>query len=65
LKKRTKKLLLLAAGMGVPALDTMSAAGVKVFWFFFSKKNTAFSWWLGALGAARDRQVLLGLALFG
>jgi hypothetical protein len=51
--------------MGVPALDTMSAAGVKVFWFFFSKKNTAFSWWLGALGAARDRQVLLGLALFG
>jgi hypothetical protein len=42
LKKRTKKLLFVQV-RAVPAVsDRGKGAGVKVFWFFFSKKNTFF-----------------------
>jgi hypothetical protein len=40
LKKRSKKLLLIMGNTGVSALNAKLDAFAKVFWFFFSKKNT-------------------------
>jgi hypothetical protein len=39
LKKRSKKLLLMAAGLCAPWLNPTPAAFAKVFCFFFSKKK--------------------------
>jgi hypothetical protein len=39
LKKRSKKLLVLRAGAAPAVSGRGAGVGVKVFWFFFSKKN--------------------------
>jgi hypothetical protein len=39
LKKRSKKLLSVQVRTEVAVSDRGEGAGVKVFWFFFSKKN--------------------------